>query len=240
MKFEEVAREAQFIKRYKRFFADVHLAGEVVVAHVPNTGSLKTCLFEGAPCVVTESSNPMRKLKATLQFLRTPTSWVGVNTSLPNGLVFEAWELGKIAAWRDFSQAQREFKISKETRLDLVLARGEQDLAERKNLHYVEIKNVTLAENGVALFPDAETTRGQKHLRELITLKNAGHGAEIVFVVQRQDCPEFGPADHIDAEYGRLLREAVAAGVSVNAYACDIDPLVGVALNPKPLKLRLD
>src|SRR5262249_37620821 len=83
MPIEENLREGRFIKRYKRFFADVRLGGEVVVAHVPNTGSLKSCLFEDAACLVSESNNPARKLKATLHFLKTPTSWVGVNTSLP-------------------------------------------------------------------------------------------------------------------------------------------------------------
>lgn len=233
MKFEEKVREAKFLKRYKRFFADVHLDGGVVVAHVPNTGSLKTCLFEGADCVVTESSNPERKLKATLQFLKTPTSWVGVNTALPNFLVHEAWQNRAIEAWREFSEAQREHKLSKETRLDLLLSEG-----PRK--HYVEIKNVTLADGETALFPDAETTRGQKHLKELMALKASGHGAEIVFVVQRQDCTRFAPADHIDPEYGRLLRQAHEAGVTVSVYACDIDPKAGVTLNPKPLTLHFN
>lgn len=233
MKFEEKVREAKFLKRYKRFFADVHLDGGVVVAHVPNTGSLKTCLFEGADCVVTESSNPERKLKATLQFLKTPSSWVGVNTALPNFLVHEAWQNKSIESWRGFDQAQREYKLSNETRLDLLLSEG-----DRK--HYVEIKNVTLAEGDTALFPDAETTRGQKHLKELMTLKAQGHGAEIVFVVQRQDCTRFAPADHIDPEYGRLLREAHALGVTISVYACDIEPMSGVTLNPKPLELHFN
>lgn len=238
MKFEEVVREAKFIKRYKRFFADVHVEGAVVVAHVPNTGSLKTCLFDGADCIVTESNNPARKLKATLQFLRTPTSWVGVNTSLPNFLVHEAWSSKTIPGWSDFSHAQREYKLSKETRLDMVLARSAEDLAAKQNLHHIEVKNVTLASDCTALFPDAETTRGQKHLRELMALKKAGHGAEIVFVVQRQDCTHFSPADDIDPEYGRLLRQAHAEGVVISVYACDIDPKTGVTLNPRPLELK--
>jgi len=239
MKFAESVREAKFIKRYKRFFADVHLAGEVVVAHVPNTGSLKTCLYEGSACIVTESNNPARKLKATLQFLQTPTSWVGVNTSLPNSLVHEAWELKSIPGWDQFSVAQREYKISKETRLDMVLARDTQALAEKKNLHHIEVKNVTYAEGQTAYFPDAETTRGQKHLLELMALKKLGHGAELLFVVQRQDCTHFAPADNIDPEYGRLLRQAHAEGVVIRAFACDIDPLIGVTLNPAPLTLVL-
>src|SRR5262245_61393492 len=121
VRIEEPLRKGEFVKRYKRFFADVLLNGETVVAHVPNTGSLKTCLYPGSACIVSESSNPARKLKATLHFLKTPTGWVGVNTSLPNFLVFEAWESGLIADWKKFAHGQREFKISKESRLDLVL-----------------------------------------------------------------------------------------------------------------------
>ncbi len=238
MKFQETTRTASFIKRYKRFFADVHLDGAVMVAHVPNTGSLKTCLFEGAECVVTESNNPARKLKATLQFLKTPTSWVGVNTSLPNFLVHEAWEMKLISDWHAFPVAQKEYKISKETRLDMVLAKSAEDLAAKKNLHHIEVKNVTYAEAGVAYFPDAETTRGQKHLRELMELKKQGHGAEIVFVVQRHDCTHFAPADEIDPEYGRLLRQAREAGVTIRALACEIDPLTGITLKNVPLELK--
>lgn len=238
MKFSEQTRSAAFIKRYKRFFADVHLDGEVVVAHVPNTGSLKTCLFEGAECVITQSDNPARKLKATLQFLKTPTSWVGVNTSLPNALVHEAWETKLIEDWHAYPVARREYKISPETRLDMVLARSEDDLAAKRNLHHIEVKNVTYADNGTAYFPDAQTTRGQKHLKELMTLLKSGHTSEIVFVVQRHDCTHFAPADAIDPEYGRLLRQARSEGVIVRALACEIDPLTAITLKKTPLQLK--
>jgi sugar fermentation stimulation protein A len=219
MQFTETVRTGRFLKRYKRFFADVQLDEGVVVAHVPNTGSLRSCLFENAACIVTESANPERKLRATLHFVQAPTSWVGVNTSWPNALVWEARE----RLWPQFGWAQREYKLSKETRLDLVLGVSSPE-------HFVEVKNVTLADGDLALFPDAETTRGQKHLRELIALKAAGHGAEIVFVIQRQDCARFAPAETIDPEYGRLLRVARSAGVTVRAFACEIEPQKGVHL----------
>ena len=243
VKITEVLREGKFVKRYKRFFADVLLrdkdGGEtLVVAHVPNTGSLKTCLFEGSDCIVSESTNPARKLKATLHFLKTPTSWVGVNTSLPNALVHEAWSEGAIEEWKSFAFARREFKISAESRLDLVLAKDAAAFESRANLHHVEVKNVTYAQNGIAKFPDAVTERGQKHLRDLIKLKSDGHGAELVFVIQREDCTAFSPADEIDPEYGRLLRKAVAAGVNVRALSCKIVPSSGVTIHPVPMKLR--
>jgi sugar fermentation stimulation protein A len=237
MQFTETIKEAEFLRRYKRFFADVKFGQEIVVSHVPNTGSLKTCLFEGAPCIVTESTNPKRKLKATLQFLKTPTSWVGVNTALPNGLAYEAWEAKLISDWHPYSVIQREYKISKESRLDLVMAANQESLTNKTKLHFVEIKNVTYAINGTAYFPDAETTRGQKHLGDLMRLMTEGHTAEILFVVQRQDCLRFAPADEIDPEYGRLLRLAKSKGVVVRALACNIDPLSGVTLQATPLFL---
>ena len=237
MQFTEQVREGLFLRRYKRFFADVEIDGKTVVAHVPNTGSLKTCLFEGAPCIVTETDNPARKLKATLHFLKTPTGWVGVNTSLPNQLVHEAWTQKLIADWTGHAAAQREYKISKESRLDLVLAQTQAHLTDKRNLHHIEVKNVTYAQDGTAYFPDAQTVRGQKHLKELMRLKDEGHGAEIVFVVQRHDCHSFAPADEIDPEYGRLLREAKNKGVVVRALACIIDPRKGVTLTASPLAL---
>lgn len=239
MKIEEPLRQGQFIKRYKRFFADIQLGAEVIVAHVPNTGSLKSCLFLGAPCVVSRTNNPARKLKATLHFLKTPTSWVGVNTSLANALVHEAWAEKRIVGWQDFAFAQREFKISKESRLDMVLAPDLSHFEQRKKLHHIEVKNVTFSEGQTAYFPDAVTTRGQKHLRDLMNLVDQGHGAEIVFVVQRHDCTAFAPADDIDPEYGKLLRQAVKHGVTVRAFACEIEPTYGVTLRSEPLTILL-
>jgi sugar fermentation stimulation protein A len=232
-------RQAEFVKRYKRFFADVRLDGETVVAHVPNTGSLKTCLFEGAPCLVSESTNPARKLKATLHFIKTPSGWAGVDTSLPNLLVFEAWQARRIPAWAEYAFARREFKISKESRLDMVLAPSSEHFDRLEGLRYIEIKNVTLAEGGTARFPDAETTRGQKHLLELMKLQREGAACEIVFVIQREGCHEFTPADDIDPEYGRLLREAAATGVIVRALVCDIDPLKGAVISGRELPIKI-
>jgi sugar fermentation stimulation protein A len=237
MVLPEPLRAGTFIRRYKRFFADVIVDGRTMVAHVPNTGSLKTCLFPDAECVVSESANPERKLKATLHFVKTPRGWAGVNTALPNALVHEAWSAGQISAWRGLRAARREYKISKESRIDLVLAPDEELLQSGQRLHHVEVKNVTYAEDETARFPDAVSERGQKHLRELMRLKHEGHGAELVFVVQREGCTVFAPADHIDPEYGRLLRQARDKGVVLRALACDIDPKLGVTLSPRELAL---
>ena len=217
--------QAFFLKRYKRFFADVKLPnGEEVTAHVPNTGSLKSCLFENQKCLISKSNNPKRKLKYTLEMLKTPTSWVGVNTQKPNELVFEYFLSQKNESWKKFPYGQKEVKINEKSRIDLVLTKTSEKLTSKnfKNnkCHFIEIKNVTLKEKESALFPDAVSLRGQKHIKELIELMKKGHSAEMVFVVQRQDCKYFQTADDIDPDYGRLLKKAYQKGLKVSIFSC--------------------
>lgn len=214
MKFKDPVFEGVFLKRYKRFFADIRLNNQIVVAHVANTGSMKGLVEKEAPCWVTFNNSPDRKLKYTLQAIQTPTSWVGVNTSLPNPLVVEAFKEGRIKKWLKYKDFKSEVKINPETRLDLQLIASAHDPAL-----FIEIKNVTLADKGVALFPDAVTSRGLKHLNELIELVRTGHRAEMVYVVQRTDCDVFRPAAHIDPDYADGLQKAAQAGVEISAYA---------------------
>lgn len=233
MKFLETFEEGIFIKRYKRFFADIEAKGENFVSHVPNTGSLKGCLTAGALCRYSLSTDPKRKLKATLQMIKTPSSWVGVNTGLPNALMWEAYEEKLVPHWEEFEGAQREVKINEKSRIDMVLWRPFEGPPEGQKLtvknlkdyrlHFVEIKNVTMADEDVALFPDCVTERGQKHLEDLMQLVKKGHSAEIVFVIQRTDCQSFKPADSIDPRYGTLLRKAAKAGVKISAYSCRLE-----------------
>lgn len=211
MKFAKKLEQGEFLKRYKRFFADIRHQGEVITAHVPNTGSLKSVNNPGAMCLFSMSDDPARKLKYTLEAIQAPSgAWVGVNTSTPNKIGKEAAEARHFAHWKNFSQVRSEVKINAETRLDMMLW-NEGDSSH----HYIEIKNTTLMEDGVARFPDAVTTRGQKHLRELMRLQEEGHSVEIIFTIQRGDVHSFGPADDIDPDYGRLLREAHAKGVRI-------------------------
>lgn len=215
----------QFQRRYKRFFADVVLSGETVVAHVANTGSLKSCLFPGEAALLSPASNPERKLKFSLEALQTPwKTWVGVNTSWPNALVKKVFELGLNPDWKGFTSYKPEHKISKETRLDGLL----QDSAGRQR--FIEIKNVTMAVGdcqnlqGTAQFPDGVTERGKKHLIELMKLVALGHQAELVFIVQRSDCIKFRPAWDIDPDYCETLVQAVNAGVKVSIWPVQISP----------------
>ncbi len=211
MKIQEKIHQGKFLKRYKRFFADIDWNGQVVVAHVPNTGSMKGCNQPGSPCLFTESNNPERKLKFTLEMVQAPSgAWVGVNTSRPNALVKEALEAKLLPHWKGFDEIKPEFKITKESRFDFALLKNGTD-----KKHFIEVKNVSLSEGSKAMFPDAVTERGQKHLRELIRLQGEGHSCEIVFVVQREDVDSFSAAREIDPDYADLLVETVKAGVRV-------------------------
>ena len=223
MKWPQKLIEGKFLKRYKRFFADVELAGKIEVAHVPNTGSLKSVISSaGSPvqeCLVSPAKDPNRKLKFTLEAIKSDSGhWVGVNTSWPNTLAKEAFEKGTFPHWKKFSKLNSEVKINAESRLDLML---ETDTGDR---HYVEIKNVTMRSGEVAQFPDAVTERGQKHLIELMNLVKKGHSAEILFAVQRDDVKSFSAAHEIDPEYAKLLKQAKEAGVKISVYPIVISP----------------
>lgn len=211
--------EGRLVRRYKRFLADVRLrGGEVVTAHCPNTGSLAGCLPDGARVVLRDSRNPARKLRYTFQSVRVDGTWVNVDTSLPNPLVAEAVQAGRVAALRGYGTLRREVPYGLRSRIDLLLesSRGERC--------YVEVKATTLARRGVARFPDAVTERGRRHLEELSRMADDGHRAVVFFCVSRGDVRSFAPADEIDPAYGAALRAAVDAGVEALAYSTVVSP----------------
>ena len=213
------------VKRYKRFLADVKLdTGKIVTAHCPNTGSMTGCADAGQPVYLSQHDNPKRKLKYTWELIDMPTSLVGVNTLVPNRLVFQAAAAGLLTELAGYDTVEREVKIGNNSRLDLRLSNGEKDRC------YVEIKNCTLVENGAARFPDAVTTRGLKHLEELARLVDAGRRCIMFYFIQRMDARVFEPADRIDPDYGQGLRRAVNQGVEILAYDVWID-LSGIGLN---------
>jgi sugar fermentation stimulation protein A len=213
------------IKRYKRFLADVKLKnGTFVTAHCPNTGSMQGCSEPGRPVYLSFHDNPKRKLKYTWELIEMPTSLVGVNTLVPNRLVFESVNAGGVPELAGYAAVDREIKINDHTRLDLVLtgANGQRC--------YVEIKNCTLVNDGMASFPDAVTARGLKHIVELEALVDSGYRGVMFYFIQRMDAKVFKPADHIDPEYGQGLRRAVHGGVEILVYDVSID-LKGIRLN---------
>ncbi len=210
--------KGRLIKRYKRFLADVVLdSGKMVTAHCPNSGSMRGCAVPGAQVWLSESDNPRRKLAYTWELVETPASLVGINTQVPNRLVKNAIEQGHIPELRGYTKVLSEVKTSEHTRLDLKLEHASGPCC------YVEIKNCTLLENRQAMFPDAVTTRGQKHLDELVTLAEKGDRCVIFYLVQRMDAEVFAPAGHIDGAYARKLNIAIQNGVEILAYDICID-----------------
>ncbi|CAH2030270.1 DNA/RNA nuclease SfsA [Trichlorobacter ammonificans] len=209
----------RLVRRYQRFLADIELAdGSVVTAHCPNSGSMKGCNHPGSPVFLSLSANPARKLAHTWELVQVNGFWVGLNTMLPNRLAEEAILDGTVQELQGYGKLRREVTYGRErSRIDLLLE-GERGRC------YVEVKNVTLVEEGRALFPDAVTERGQKHLRELMEMVTHGHRAVIFFTVQRGDGTLVAPADAIDPAYGRLLREAVQNGVEALAYRAEVTP----------------
>ncbi|MDX2495929.1 MAG: DNA/RNA nuclease SfsA [Desulfuromusa sp.] len=217
MKLPAPLFEGILLRRYKRFFTDVELSdGSVVIAHTPNTGSMKQCAIAGYNVLISKSDNPKRKLKYTLELIRVGDNWVDTHTQRTNRVVEEALRNNWITSLNGY-RVQAEYKFG-ESRIDFYLEK-----AAAKVL--IEVKNVTLCCNATtACFPDAVTTRGQKHLRELLAAKKQGYRAVIFFLVQRSEATEFTPADEIDPEYGQLLREVVAAGVEAMAYKTIVTP----------------
>jgi sugar fermentation stimulation protein A len=212
--------EGRLIRRYKRFLADIQLADGVITAACPNTGSLMGCCEAGSRVWLSESDRATRKYRHTWEIVEVGKVMVGINTGLPNALVSEAIADGTIGELSGYSCIRREVAFGEErSRVDLLLeGAGREDC-------YVEVKNVTAAASrGVALFPDCVSERGSKHLRELMRLKAKGLRPVQLYCVQRGDVKEVRPADGIDHEYGRTLREAIAAGVEVLAYRAKVTP----------------
>jgi len=222
----------RFLRRYKRFFADIELdGGEVITAHTPNTGSLRSCLEEGAAAWVSRNDNPARKLRYTWELTTSHGALTGVNTALANGLAEEAVRAGRIPELAGYPGLRREVPYGVNSRIDLLLEGGGRPPC------YVEVKNVSLGREGVAAFPDAVSSRAAKHMGELAAQAAAGNRAAVLFVVQRTDCAAFQPADDIDPAYGQALRAAVRAGVLALAWRADISPEAVTLSTPLPVRL---
>lgn len=217
MQLPQPLLEGRLLRRYQRFFAEVELAdGRVVTAHTPNTGSMRQCAVPGHRVLLSTSTNPARKLPYTWELVEVNGHWADVNTQRANRVVEEALRTGTIPEFAGcVVRPEFSWGIS---RFDFLLERG----GERTLL---EVKNVTLCcRDEVACFPDAVTERGQKHLRELLRAKGEEWRAAVLFLVQRGAAKGFTPADAIDPEYGRLLREVARGGVEVLAYRTLVTP----------------
>jgi sugar fermentation stimulation protein A len=212
MKFTNSLFKGKLIKRYKRFFTDIKLNNSIITAHCPNTGSMKGLLDEGNNVWVSKNDDPKRKLKFTLEMIEANNMLIGVNTHRANKIVHHGLKNKLINEFKSIDKIQSEFKYSNDTRFDF--------LCDNKLL---EVKNVTLLRDSkIAEFPDAVTSRGTKHLKNLINSIKKGYKPFVLFLTQIQGINNFKIAKDIDEEYYKNYLIAKKAGVNFIAYRCKL------------------
>ena len=217
MEFTKSLIKGNLIKRYKRFFVDVKINKQIVTAHCPNTGSMKGLLDEGNEVYLLQNDNPKRKLKYGLEIIKAKNKLVGVNTHLANKIVNHGLRNNLINELKNNDSIKQEVFFNKETRFDFLLQKNKQKI-------FVEVKNVTLfRDKKTAEFPDAITSRGSKHLLELIDAIKKGYKAYLIYLVQIQNMKYFKIAKDIDIEYNKNYLIAKKAGVNFLAYRCKIN-----------------
>ena len=235
MNFENKLISGVFIKRYKRFFVDVKLGNKIITAHCPNPGSMFKLLDKGNSVWVTESSNPKRKLKYTLQIIEIDGNKFCVNTHITNKIINEALNKKLIKKLADFDSIKPEQKFGSNTRFDFLLN-------SKNKKAFLEVKSVTLSRiKDHAEFPDSVTSRGKKHLENLMLANKQGYESYIVFLVQIENCKSFGVASDIDPEYFRVFKNALKKNVKMLCYDCkfsnkgiEINSEINIILNDKP------
>ena len=226
MKFDNELISGQFIKRYKRFFVDIKIKNKLVTAHCPNTGSMFGLLKKGNRVWLSKSNNPKRKLKYTLQIIEDQKSKVGVNTHLTNKIVLHALKNNLIKEFSKNIKIKPEIKFGENTRFDFLILK-------KKYKAFIEVKNVTLSRiKNIAEFPDAVTSRGLKHINELIKASRQGYEIFILYLIQRDDCKSFTIAKDIDPLYSNSLAKAVKKKLNVLCYDCKFLSK-GIKLNKK-------
>ena len=224
MNFENKLISGLFLKRYKRFFVDIKINNEIVTAHCPNTGSMQGLLKKGNKVWLSKSNNPKRKLKYTLEIIETNKSKVGVNTHSANKIIYYSLKNKIIKEFKNISEIKPETKFGTNTRFDFLLL-------DDKNKIFVEVKNVTLSrKKGLAEFPDAVTTRGLKHINELIKASKKNFKIFIIYLIQRNDCNSFSIAKDIDPYYANALSKAVKKKLNILCYDCKFSSK-GIKLN---------
>jgi sugar fermentation stimulation protein A len=208
------------VRRYKRFFADVALDdGRALTAHCPNPGAMLGMNTPGSVVWVSRSADPKRKLAHTLELVEVDGGLVGVNTLLPNRLVAEALAEGAISELAGYASIRREVKYGENSRVDFLLQAPDRPAC------WVEVKSVTLCRGGgLAEWPDCVSARGARHIAELKAVVARGDRAVVLFLVQRNDCDRFALAHDLDPAFSRALARAVASGVEVIAYGCEVGP----------------
>jgi len=217
MKFSKRLIKGKFIKRYKRFFADINIKKEIITAHCPNTGSMMGLLDQNNEVWVSKNNDPKRKLKYTLEIIKAKDNLVGVNTHLANKIVYEGLSNNLINEFMNSESIKPEVYYNKNTRFDFLVNKNNQN-------HFIEVKNVTLFRtNNVAEFPDAVTSRGSKHIKTLVDAIKKGYKSYVLFLVQIQNIENFQIAKDIDKIYYENYLLAKKDGVQFLAYRCNID-----------------
>ena len=218
MKFTKTLIKGKLVKRYKRFFADIKVNNELVTAHCPNTGSMKGLLEKNNDVWISKNNDPRRKLKYTLEIIKVKKHLVGVNTHYANKIVLHGLSNDLIDELKNILDIKAEVFFNKQTRFDFLVEKNKQ-----KN--FIEVKNVTLfRQNKTSEFPDAVTSRGTRHLKNLIDAIKKGYKSYILFLVQIQGMEYFKIAKDIDKEYYQNYLIAKKSGVNFLAYRCDISP----------------
>ena len=216
MKFTKALIKGKFVKRYKRFFADVKVNKSIITAHCPNTGSMMGLLNENNDAWVSKNDDPKRKLKFTLEILKSKNNLIGINTHLANKLVLEGLKNNSFLEFKNLENIQPEVFYNKDTRFDFLVSK-------KNKKSFIEVKNVTLIrDNKNSEFPDAITTRGSKHIKTLIEASKKGYQCYVLFLVQISNCKYFKIAKDIDKEYYENYKYAKKVGVNFIAYNCKI------------------
>ena len=217
MKFKERLLQGTLIRRYKRFFIEINYKKKRITAHCPNSGSMMGLLNKGNKVWFSKSKNLNRKLKYTLEMIEVDKKLVGINTLKTNKIVLEALLKKKIKSLSNFDKIKSEVKFSDKTRFDFLISNNKEKC-------FLEVKNVTLVrENKIAEFPDAITSRGTKHLNELIAAKKIGYQSYLLYLIQREDCKSFKIAKDIDEEYKIAYDKALKSGVKILCYDCKLN-----------------
>ena len=214
------------IKRYKRFFVDIKLRNGIITAHCPNTGSMQGLLQKNNKVWISKSNNPNRKLKYTLEIIQDRNSKVGVNTHLSNKIVHHALQNNLIKEIKNILEIKPETKFGSNTRFDFLIKNKSDKI-------FLEVKNVTLSrKKNIAEFPDAVTSRGLKHINELVQASKEKYKIFIIYLVQRDDCNSFKIAKDIDPAYAKALSKAVKNNLKILTYDCKFSSK-GIKLNKK-------
>ena len=226
MNFENKLISGLFIKRYKRFFVDIKINDKIITAHCPNTGSMFGLLKKGNKVWISKSNNLNRKLKYTLEIIEDKSAKVGVNTHSTNKIVHHALQNNLIDEFNNISEIKPEIKFGLNTRFDFLVS-------NEKHKSFIEVKNVTLSrEKSLAEFPDAVTTRGLKHINELLKASKKNYKIFILYLIQRDDCKSFTVAKDIDPNYATALKKAINNKLKILCYDCKFSSK-GIKLNKK-------